>query len=42
MSFLCPKCRGTVYSTGRCWACPCCGEEGCSLNRLEVEEKEDE
>lgn len=29
----CPYCGTEVITTGRCWACPACGEEGCMVTK---------
>jgi len=32
----CPECGSPIYVHGRCWACRCCGAEGCGLADMEV------
>jgi hypothetical protein len=32
----CPECGALIEVHGRCWACRCCGAEGCGLAGLEV------
>ncbi len=36
MHVTCPECGSPIYVHGRCWACRCCGAEGCGLAGLEA------
>ncbi len=36
MKLCCSKCGSEVVTSGRCWVCHNCGEDGCGTGNLKV------